>query len=54
MSPGRTRLLGDILNEKGGSDTGLPSHASSSYFQVSQDGGVPSVNLGYLLPFISG
>lgn len=54
VSPDRTHLLVDILNEKGGSDTGLPSHASSSYFQVSQDGGVPSVTLGYLLPLIAG
>ena len=54
VSPGRIHILGDILNEEEGSDPGLPNHAFSSYFQMSQDGGVPIGTLGYLFPLIAG
>ena len=54
VSPSRTHRLGGILNEEGGSDTGLPNHASSSYFQKSQTGGIPIVTLGYFFPLIAG
>lgn len=54
MSPTKTHVLGDTLNWEGGSDAGLPNHASSSYFKESQDGRVLIVTLSYLLPLIAG